>query len=398
MKDGMSAKESPHRNRLNIHIYRSSIVHESRIFKETKAIVDESIADSIVIIGLGNYPLPEWEKIDEKRTIWRVPLPFQIRKKKNITFNIPVVLNLFIWMIKIVWYVLYSRAFMVNCHSVTTLPMGFLSKLFTGCYLIYDTHELETEVEYLVEHHNLQRAARIIERIIFPFVDYTITVSDSINNWYKKKYRTSSVITVKNIPEKTPFSGKKSNILRNTYGITDDELIYLYLGGLYPERGIENLISVFSDIDKNRHIIFMGYGPLAEFIKVASIDHPNIHYHKAVSPDKVLDYASSADVGMLTPPNICLNTYYSLPNKLFEYLLSGIPCIVINYPDMQSIIELSKGGWVFGGINQNLQDLILSISNNEVRLKKGNLSKISQLLTWEAEKKVLIEMYRRIIS
>ena len=47
----------------------------------------------------------------------------------------------------------------------------------------------------------------------------------------------------------------------------------------------------------------------------------NIHYHPMVDIDELQKYTSSADVGIHMILNTCLNHYYCLPNKLFEYAI-----------------------------------------------------------------------------
>ena len=36
--------------------------------------------------------------------------------------------------------------------------------------------------------------------------------------------------------------------------------------------------------------------------------------------------------------------YYSLPNKLFEYMMAGLPVLVSNFPEMQRIVRETRTG------------------------------------------------------
>jgi len=112
-------------------------------------------------------------------------------------------------------------------------------------------------------------------------------------------------------------------------------------------RGIEILLDTFKTIDDEKSIIvFMGYGPLEDLIKVADKNYKNIYFHKAVTPDILLDYTSSADFGILFYENNCLNHYYCSPNKMFEYLMAEIPVIVSNLYEMKRLVEKNKIGVV----------------------------------------------------
>lgn len=75
----------------------------------------------------------------------------------------------------------------------------------------------------------------------------------------------------------------------------------------------------------------MGYGALQdEIINITKV-YKNIFFQPAV-PHNIPDYTSSADVGIssLVDLSSCLSYYYSLPNKIFEYLMAELPIIVPN--------------------------------------------------------------------
>jgi glycosyltransferase involved in cell wall biosynthesis len=107
--------------------------------------------------------------------------------------------------------------------------------------------------------------------------------------------------------------------------------IFLYQGGLGKGRGIEILLSAFvKNSNLTQAIIFMGYGPLEKEITLLAEEHENVFFHHAVSQSDLLSFTSSADVGVLFYENNCLNHYYCSPNKMFEYLMAGIPVITSN--------------------------------------------------------------------
>ena len=69
--------------RTNIHIYSSNIKHVTRMFKVTKTIAEAGIANEIILIGIGDGTLHEYDEIDSIRKIWRVP------KTSLYTFGLP---------------------------------------------------------------------------------------------------------------------------------------------------------------------------------------------------------------------------------------------------------------------------------------------------------------------
>ena len=60
----------------------------------------------------------------------------------------------------------------------------------------------------------------------------------------------------------------------------------------------------------------------------------------------MLRYTISADVGIHAIKNSCLNHYYCMPNKLFEYAMAGLPVIVSNMKEMRDFVLLNQMGVV----------------------------------------------------
>jgi glycosyltransferase involved in cell wall biosynthesis len=123
----------------------------------------------------------------------------------------------------------------------------------------------------------------------------------------------------------------------------------------------------------------MGYGPMTQLVKEHATKYPNIHFQPAVKPNEVLSYTQSADVGLSLIENCCLSYYYSLPNNFFEYMMSEIPQVVSNFPDMSAIINAHDIGWA---INVNEEELIRVIKtvSPEVILEKRQSWELSESL------------------
>ena len=123
----------------------------------------------------------------------------------------------------------------INCHTLSSLPLGVLFKIFAKSKLIYDAHELETEKEGWV---GLRRViAKILERILIAYADSVIVVSDSIGKWYKNQYHLKEINVIKNVPYRETRISRDSNVLLS--GISKFPPTYLLppRGGM-EERGI----------------------------------------------------------------------------------------------------------------------------------------------------------------
>jgi len=141
------------------------------------------------------------------------------------------------------------------------------------------------------------------------------------------------------------------------------------------------------------HLVVMGYGALEDEVKEAAAKASNIHFQPAVPPDEVLYYTSSADIGLCLIENTCLSYYYSLPNKLFEYLLSGLPVLVNDMPEQRRIVEEFKCGWVVPESQSEQEKLLLSIDSDQFEARRVGAIRAGESFNWEDEAAKLRELY-----
>ena len=370
---------------INLHIYLSNFTSETRIFKETTSISKFKLADKIIMIGVMTDNLPEFQKLDEVREIHRIRL-FMSRFKKNklidvfkfIEFSVRVVLK----------YKKLKPTF-VNLHSFAVLPLSFFFKNKQN-KVIYDTHELETEKARLGPR--LKVISKKIERYLIRYVDTIVVVSDSIGDWYRNAYQ-KPVFLIRNIPNSSSIINNRDNVLRDFLNISDSDILFIYQGLISIDRGINVILEAFKVLPTNKHIVFMGFGESVEEVKEISKSYKNIHFQGAVPYKEISRYTSGADVGLSLLQNNCLNHYYCLPNKLFEYILAGIPVIVSDFPDMKNIVLPNNFGWVTDPNVSSVIELINGITTEEVKRTQKNVQQNRTKYNWEQEEQFFPQIF-----
>jgi glycosyltransferase involved in cell wall biosynthesis len=96
-----------------------------------------------------------------------------------------------------------------------------------------------------------------------------------------------------------------------------------------------------------------------------------------------------------------LNYYYALPNKLFDYISSGVPVVVSDFPEMGSLVrKYDIGVATLTSDPQELAAIFKSMFNDpeKIRRWKKNLHKAASDLCWENEEKKLMDFYSALIS
>ena len=289
----------------------------------------------------------------------------------------------------------FRKVDIVHCNDLSALPIGILIKLLrNNVKVVYDCHEYQTEINGLKGFN--KKALKIIERFLIPFVDKVITVSLSISEEYVRLYNIPKPAVVLNCPL---YSQQvESNLLRQNLSIRENQTIFLYQGGFTPGRGIELLLDAFSELESDTNVlVFMGYGALDNLIKEKAESTSNIFFHPAVPPNVLLNYTASADYGVLFYEDSCLNHRYCSPNKIFEYLMAGLPVISSNLFEMKRLIEQEKIGIVASsntvkGFRESINDLLsrdyAAIQRNVLDARKG--------FSWEEQEKELMKAYNAL--
>ena len=376
-----------------VHITPTKFVNESRLLKQANSVLKYGLVDQVYVIAMYGEGLKRREVLENGIVVIRPSFP--IARFFMLLSLMPShrfeKIMLLVYSLRII----LLRPKFLNLHYVRLLKLCSLKKVFKRLRIIYEAHELETESNGLSDQEKVE--LKRIELKYLPLVDYTFVVSPSIEKWYKNEYGISNITTVMNVPLKTNGI-LKQDLFREKFGLAKDDILFIYNGALFEGRGIQLLLQVFETIqDKSKHIIFMGSGVLAELIQSYEKKNNNIHFLKAVPPSKVIEYTACADIGISLIENVCLSYYYSLPNKIFEYLISEIPMIVANMEDMKNFVQENQVGVVANDFTEaSVVEAIDSIVNDHKNFK-NHLLAAKEKFNWEVEEKKMIPVYQGLI-
>lgn len=296
--------------------------------------------------------------------------PFPLRK-------LFALVNIIYFLCRSLFCIISVRPSIVSVHNPELLiftPLLWLIRLVFGSVLFYEPHELEvckTDVQY-----NPFRRFLIftIESLMLPVFDVTILVSDSIAEFYSDIYGISNSFVLPNIPLilKSPDTSDLADFydhfsLKRHFSIADDVPVFIYQGLLSVSRGLRDLVSVFS-AQSSSALVLMGYGEMQDEIIAFTNIYPNIFFLPAVPPEYIVSVTSSADFGIFYIPsslNPSRSYRYSMPNKFFEYLSSGLPIVSSsNLVDISSIISAHSLGYSSLPDNESLAQMISNISSD----------------------------------
>ena len=298
-----------------------------------------------------------------------------------------------------------SGADVIHAHDLFTLLPAVLTARKIGAKIVYDSHELF--VDRNARESFLRRWKWILlETPLIREVDAIITVSDSIAEALVDRYRIRRPAVIRNVQEYHPphrsTELRKAQELRN---VADGDCIAVYAGGITRGRGLNQLVEAAQYLEGGV-IVMLGRsanGSYKEELlkKISSLGlERKVFLLPPVAPDLVHQYLCSADIGLMPTEDVCLSYRYGAGNKLFHYLMAGLPVVVSDQPEKRKIVQQYNVGRVCKAedpqnIARAIQDLV---DHTEVRRQLSlNCLEAAKILNWENEEKKLLELYQKIL-
>lgn len=287
--------------------------------------------------------------------------------------------------IRLFFYLIFSKNVDVFwSNDLDTLTANALASIIRRKPLIYDSHELFTELPELQNRKFVKRIWQLAEKLFIKRVKSMITVCDSIASYYNNKYGIKPII-IRNIPKKRNLSAKD---FRKELGLPLNKKIIIYQGAVNIGRGIEELVEGIKLID-NIHLIIAGAGDISNQIakKVFELEiQDSITLTGRLPYSEMLKYTSCADLGVSLEKNLGLNYYYALPNKLFDYIQMQIPVLVSRLPEMEKIVNKYRvGDFIVNHKPQHIADKITELLQKPHNYYSSALKTAANQLTWENE-------------
>ncbi len=369
------------------NIVFNPFTNDSRVIKESISLSNAGY--KVEVIAHGDKNLKEYEEQENFIVRRFAYLDRKVTKSK--------LSKLKIYLSYLKQSVNYCKNFdILHCNDLNTLPIGFIIKKFynKNIKIVYDAHEYETEINGLKGIN--KTITKIAEKFLIKYADATICVSNAIADEYVKLYNIEKPALVLNTPAFQKI--EKKDIFREVFSIKKEQTIFLYQGALSKGRGIEIVFETFKQMQDNKSVVvFMGYGELEELVKTTAKEYKNIYFHKAVSPDILLDYTSSTDFGLSIIEDSCLSYRYCLPNKMFEYAMADIPIIVSNLFEMKKVVEEYEIGVVLRENSSNgLGNAIKKAKSLDRIVLEENIQKVKEIYNWEEQEKNLLNVYNNL--
>jgi glycosyltransferase involved in cell wall biosynthesis len=293
----------------------------------------------------------------------------------------------------------------VHCHDLPNLSLGKDVANQLGIPLIYDAHEIYTMQYFTDESRRIELCN--LERSLIPYVDVLITVNSQCVNVLETTYSIQDVIALSNATEiPSEFNPEvRQRLWHQRFKLSSEVKILVFQGGINPVRNIDELIHALSELPDYFHIGFITYAKDIAYYQNLSKQlgvFNRIHYVLEIPWDEVVSWLASADVGIMPYQATNYNAEISSPNKLYEFVVAGIP--IIGSTELVNVKQAIENDGL--GLVTLLRDaasyrkIILAMFDDPERLEgfSKNVSAVRDKYSWAHEEPKLIRTYQRILG
>ena len=291
--------------------------------------------------------------------------------------------------IRLFIFLLFTKKDLLFSNDLDTLLPNYIIGKLQNKKLVFDSHELFSEIPELVNKQQVKKVWLFLEKTIIPKLQNVITVSDSIKNHYHNLYGISAIV-IRNIPKIEHINQKNFEI------DAEEKKVILYQGSVNIGRGIELMIDTMALLDEYLFIV-IGDGDILEQLKekVSNLSlHNKVNFLGKKTPEELKELTPNATIGMSLEEDLGLNYRYALPNKIFDYLHANVPVIVADLPEMRSLIKKHPIGEIL--IERTPKTLAKTIINMTNISYEKELKTAKKELNWSKEKEKLISIFSKL--
>jgi glycosyltransferase involved in cell wall biosynthesis len=235
---------------------------------------------------------------------------------------------------------------------------------------------------------------RIVEKILLRFcVDAVLTQNEERGTIYTKERgcRVKPLVIHNYKPRR---EAPRSNKLRSLLALDEKTKIVLYEGLFRTGRWLDFLVRSAEYLPDDAVLVLMGNAAGQEAWWRDSIEvllqQPHIGPKVRIAPwvphDEVMSYVADADAGVIIYDDAVRNNFYCEPGKLSDYVLSGIPVVVPDFPTIGPVVRQYGIGAAFNGNKpEEIARAVISVLSIPRERWAEALDKAKAEMIWETQ-------------
>lgn len=224
----------------------------------------------------------------------------------------------------------------IHAHDLYTLQAATRIGAWTGARVVYDAHELEADRRSDTDELMKQWIIRQ-ERKYAPRATRCITVSHAIADEMARTLKVDRPEIIFNAPvSREPPPGWERRTLRNDLALKRKTPLFVFVGKVYNLYNSNQQVGLIIEAVSScpgYHLAIVG--PITPEA-VAEVEElrsrlkigDRLHLVPPIPAEAIVSYIGDADVGIYLMWPDTRNIDLTIPNKLFEFSLAGLPLVV----------------------------------------------------------------------
>lgn len=289
------------------------------------------------------------------------------------------------------------RPDVVHCNDYNTMWVGVAARILCRSAVVYDTHELWAD-------RNLRSEPRAwlvaCEALFTRVADRVVTTSPAYAGELARRYRTPAPVVVRNIPER----GREGAYRSGAAPGSPAGRLLVYVGGMQPNRGLEPAIRALARVPRARLRLIGPGAPeyragLERLVRSLGLEE-RVELAEPVPPERLLETIAGAGAGLALIEPANLSYRLTLPNKLFEYALAGLPVVGSDLPMISRFLHDHGLGPTVApndieAIARAFEDVLDPEQNRRYR---ESAAAAARTLDWTVEREILVGVYRDVLA
>lgn len=292
--------------------------------------------------------------------------------------------------VRLLLWLLRQPCTLIVANDLDTLLACRWASRLRGLPLLYDSHEIFTEVPELIHRPRTRAVWRWLERQLVPQLAAAYTVNESLARHFQGRYGVPFT-AIRNLPFARPLPA-----------VQTPPKVLIYQGALNLGRGIELMIRSMPHLPEFE-LWIVGKGDVEQKLHelAASLPAARVRFWGFTPLERLPEITRQAGLGLSLEEDLGANYHYASPNKVYDYLQAGLPVLVSELPEMAALVSEWGCGEVLPPTERHpelvaarLRDIFESATYARYR-QQARLA--AKELVWECEKEKLLALYRQML-
>lgn len=215
-------------------------------------------------------------------------------------------------------------------HYTTALPAAARAAARHGAAYAFDAEDFHPgDWPDIPEHDDRRELIGAVESRHLPGAAYITAAAPGIAEAYAERYRIRRPSVVLNV-----FSKTSAPPAANCSGsVSPGPSIYWFSQTIGPDRGLECAVSALACARSRPHLYLRGhlapgYANRLDILAKRGGVADRLHILPVAPPEAMVALAAPYDIGLVAETGATYNRRIALTNKLFAYMLAGLPSVI----------------------------------------------------------------------